>query len=256
MQDTNFRTQKKQILSHQGTFKTPWLPGMGLAGLSGCDSSPRSWMGAAPGRRAPFKASFSSGTFQTPLLSLSPKLSALLNIPRRWHPEPIWYFHLSFVFSLITSLLSSVPGNPPHPGSGTSPLPLPAPPTLTGTSKDTMHIMNHFRVLSVLAGSSTVSVKAGEGLWNRTWSDRIRGNGFPLAEGRDGWDIGKELFPVRVGRPWHRVSREAVAAPGSLEVSKARLEHPGIVEGVPVHGRGWHWMGFNDPSSPNQFGIL
>lgn len=128
MQDTNFRTQKKQILSHQGTFKTPWLPGMGLAGLSGCDSSPRSWMGAAPGRRAPLKASFSSGTFQTPLLSLSPKLSALLNIPRRWHPEPIWYFHLSFVFSLITSLLSSVPGNPPHPGSGTSPLPLPAPP--------------------------------------------------------------------------------------------------------------------------------
>ena len=32
------------------------------------------------------------------------------------------------------------------------------------------------------------------------------------------------MFPGRVGRPWHRVPREAVAAPGSLEVSKARLD--------------------------------
>ena len=37
-------------------------------------------------------------------------------------------------------------------------------------------------------------------------------------------DIGQKLFPVRVGRPWHRVPREAVAAPGSLEVFKARLD--------------------------------
>ena len=29
---------------------------------------------------------------------------------------------------------------------------------------------------------------------------------------------------MRVGRPWHRVPRAAVAAPGSLEVSKARLD--------------------------------
>ena len=29
---------------------------------------------------------------------------------------------------------------------------------------------------------------------------------------------------MRVGRPWHRVPREAVAAPGSLEVSRARLD--------------------------------
>ena len=53
-------------------------------------------------------------------------------------------------------------------------------------------------------------------------------------------DIGKELFPVRVLRPWHRFPREAVAAP-SLAVSKARLDgalsNP-IVESVPAHGRG------------------
>ena len=38
---------------------------------------------------------------------------------------------------------------------------------------------------------------------------------------RDRWDVGKELLPGRVGRLWHR---EAVAAPGSLAVSKARLD--------------------------------
>ena len=48
-----------------------------------------------------------------------------------------------------------------------------------------------------------------------------RKNGFPLPEGKDGWDIGKELFPGRVGRPWHRA---AVAAPGSLAVSRTRLD--------------------------------
>ena len=45
-----------------------------------------------------------------------------------------------------------------------------------------------------------------------------------MPEGRAGWDIGKELFPGRVGRPWHRVPRAAVAAPGSPAVSKARLD--------------------------------
>ena len=34
----------------------------------------------------------------------------------------------------------------------------------------------------------------------------------------------KKFFPVRVLRPWHRLPREAVAAPGSLEVFKARLD--------------------------------
>ena len=50
------------------------------------------------------------------------------------------------------------------------------------------------------------------------------GNGFPLPEGRDGWDIGKEFLAGRMGRPWNRIPREAVAAPGSLAVPKARLD--------------------------------
>ena len=49
------------------------------------------------------------------------------------------------------------------------------------------------------------------------------GNGFPLPEGRDRWNIGREFFPVRVVRGWNGIPREAVAAP-SLKVSKARLD--------------------------------
>ena len=47
---------------------------------------------------------------------------------------------------------------------------------------------------------------------------------LPTARGQGYLGYWKELFPVRVRRPWHRVPREAVAAPGSLEVSKARLD--------------------------------
>uniref|UniRef100_A0A803WF31 UTP4 small subunit processome component n=1 Tax=Ficedula albicollis TaxID=59894 RepID=A0A803WF31_FICAL len=55
------------------------------------------------------------------------------------------------------------------------------------------------------------------GLWRGSLNKG--GNGFPLPEGRDGWDSGIELFPGRVLRLWHRVPREAVAVP-SLEMSR------------------------------------
>jgi len=65
--------------------------------------------------------------------------------------------------------------------------------------------------------------KAGEGLFTRACSDRTRGNGFKLKEGRFALDIRKKLFSVMVVRHWHRYPGEAVDAP-SLEVSKARLD--------------------------------
>ncbi|KFV46868.1 hypothetical protein N341_11238, partial [Tyto alba] len=48
-------------------------------------------------------------------------------------------------------------------------------------------------------------------------------NGFKLKEGIFRLDIKKKFFTVRVVRHWHRLPREAVAAP-SLEGFKARLD--------------------------------
>jgi len=55
------------------------------------------------------------------------------------------------------------------------------------------------------------------------WSDRTRGNGCKLKEGRFNLDIGKKFITMRVVKHWPRLPREAVAVP-SLAVLKARLD--------------------------------
>ena len=71
--------------------------------------------------------------------------------------------------------------------------------------------------------------------------------------------IRKKLLPVRVGRPWHRVPKAAVAGPGSLELSQARLDRAWSSLGqwkvsLPMGGL---WIIFSVPSSnPAQWVVL
>jgi len=60
-------------------------------------------------------------------------------------------------------------------------------------------------------------------LFSRACSNRTRGDGFKLEEGRFRLDIRKKFFTVRAVKPWHRLPREVGDAP-SLETLQARLD--------------------------------